>query len=80
MKKIIIGCLLTTIGAFSNIALFISLSFHINELGSWSNPPGKLSSVMQNTGASILIIPIIIATIFIIVGLYFLFSSEENKI
>ena len=78
MKKIIIGCLLTTIGAFSNIALIIGLSFHVNSLGGWETPPGKLSYAIQNTGASLLIFPIIIATITLIVGLYLLFVSEDK--
>lgn len=79
MKKIIIGCCLTAVGAFSNIALLISLSFHINTLGGWSDPPGKLSFAIQSTGASILIFPLIIATIFFIMGLYFLFEEYFKK-
>ena len=41
MKKIIIACCLMIVGAFADIALLISLSFHINTLGGWSNHPGK---------------------------------------
>lgn len=78
MRKIIIGCLLTTIGAFSNIALIIGLSFHVNSLGGWSDPPGKLACAIESTGASLLIFPIIIATITLMVGLYLLFISEDK--
>lgn len=79
MKKIIVGCCLTAVGAFSNIALLISLSFHINTLGGWSYPPGKLLSATQSTGASVLIFPLIIATILFIMGLYFLFEEYFKK-
>ena len=78
MKKMIIGSLLTMIGSFSNVILFIGLSFNINTLGSWSVPPGKILSAMQNTGASVLIFPMILSNIFLILGLYFLFTSEEK--
>lgn len=75
MKKMIIGCCLTAVGAFSNIALLISLSFHINTLGGWSVPPGKLMCAVESTGASVLIFPLIIASILFIMGLYFLFEE-----
>ena len=78
MKKIIIGCCLMIVGAFADIALLISLSFHINTLGGWSNLPGKLIATIESTGASVLILPIIIATILFIIGMYFL-SKEYKK-
>lgn len=80
MKKIIIGCCLTAVGTFSNIALLISLSFHINTLGGWSVPPGKIMCAIGSTGASVLIFPLIIATILFIMGLYFLFEEYIRKL
>lgn len=75
MKKIIIGCCLTMVGAFSNIALLISISFHVNKLGGWSDPPGKFMTAIEGTGASVLIFPMIIATILLGVGLYLLLED-----
>lgn len=78
MKKIIIGCCLMIVGALADIALLISLSFHINTLGGWSAPPGKLIATIEGTGASVLILPIIIATILFIIGIYFLFKEYKK--
>ena len=75
MKKIIIGCCLTIVGAFSNVALWICASHHVDTLGSWSTPPGKFMTAITNTGLSVLIIPIIIATLLFVLGLYFLFEE-----
>jgi hypothetical protein len=80
MKKIIIGCVLTAVGALSSSALLISLSFHINTLGSWSVPPGKFICAIESTGASLLIFPLVIATIIFMMGLYFLFEEYLRKL
>lgn len=78
MKKIIIGCCLMIVGALADVALLISLSFHINTLGSWSDPPGKLIATIGNTGASVLIIPIIVATLLFIIGIYLLLKEYKK--
>lgn len=75
MKKIITGCCLTIVGAFSNIALLISISFHVNKLGGWADPPGKFMTALESTGASLLIFPMTIATILLVVGLYLLLED-----
>ena len=80
MKKIIIGCCLTIVGAFSNVALLIWASYYVNTLGGWSVPPGKFITAIENTGLSVLIIPIIIATLLLIVGLYFLLEEFLMKL
>lgn len=80
MKKIIIGCCLTTVGAFSNVALLICASYYVSTLGGWAVPPGKFITAIQNTGLSVLIIPIIISTLLLIVGLYFLLEEFLMKL
>lgn len=76
MKKVIIGCCLTLVGAFSNVALFIATSFQVNELSEWTSPPGKFITAMAETG---LVFPIIISTILFVLGLYFLFEEYLVK-
>lgn len=78
MKKIVIGCCLTTIGLFSNVLLFISASFHVNVVDGWSVPPGRIITVIENTGISLLILPIIISTIILFIGLYFLLKEYKK--
>lgn len=76
MKKLIVGSCLTAVGGLSCTALVIAFSFHINHLGSWSDPPGKLNLAIEHTGASILIFPLIIAGMVFVWGLACLFNDQ----
>lgn len=78
MKKLIIGCCLVIVGAFSDIALLICASYHVSTLSGWSTPPGRFLTAVNETGLFVLIIPIIIATILFIIGMYIL-SKEYLK-
>ncbi len=75
MKKIIVGCCLTIVGAFSDVALLICASLYINSVSGWSINAGKFITTVENTGLSVLIIPIIISTILLFMGLYILLEE-----
>ena len=75
MKKTIIGCCLTISGVLSNALFFIAVSYYVESITSWSTPPGKFLSAFEETGLSVLLIPMIIATIIMMIGLNILFKE-----
>lgn len=76
MKQLIKGSCLTVVGGLSSTALVIAISFHINHLGGWSDPPGKFILALEHTGASMLTFPLIISVIVFIWGLSCLLEEQ----
>lgn len=79
MKNTIIGCCLTAIGAISNIFLFISASFQVNQLDNWYSTSGKFTTAMENTGILLLVFPAIVSIILLFIGLLILFKEFVRK-
>lgn len=79
MKNTIIGCCLTAIGAISNVFLFISASFQINQLDSWYSTSGKFITAIENTGILLLVFPTIISIMLLFIGLLILFKEFGRK-
>ncbi len=79
MKKTIIGCCLTAIGALSNVFLFISASFQVNQLDSWYSTSDKIITAIENTGILLLVFPVTISIILLLTGLLILFKEFARK-
>lgn len=75
MKKTIIGCCLTIVGVLSNVLFFICSSYYVDSLTGWSTPPGRFLTAFEETGLSVLLIPMIIATAIMVTGLSILLKE-----
>lgn len=76
IKKTIIGCCLTMIGAFSAVMIMICNGFHMNEMMGWSTPPGKTITSISQTGMTV---PLVCSIIIFVVGLCVLIKEYFSK-
>lgn len=76
MKRTIIGCCLTCVGAFSNVALIIAVGNHVKEIHGWSTPPGKFWTAAYDIGA---VFPVVFSLLIFVVGLFILGFEYRNK-
>ena len=76
MKKIIIGCFLSTIGVIGNLVMLLSIRDYVAM--EWSTPPGRFITTVVDMGMGI---PFIVSTFFLILGFLILaieyFRVEE---
>ena len=69
MKRTIIGCCLTIVGAFSCIASMIFSGSHLSNVTGWSTPPGKFWTAVGEVGMNF---PIIFSSFLFVIGLFIL--------
>lgn len=74
MKRTIIGCCLTCVGAFSNVALIITVCNHVKEIHGWSTPPGRFWTAAYDIGV---IYPIAVSLLILVIGLFILGSEYK---